>query len=266
MQHSDPDVLALVALGEQPSPADADHLRGCADCQDEVAGFARVVSGVRVDAGPGPAVAPPPRVWEAIAAGTGVTAAPRPERIVGEVADPPPAPPARRLAVARESTGSRPAGHVAGRPGRARERTRLLLAVAASLLVGAAAGVFGSSALNRGDSQPAAGQVLAQVDLSNLKQTAATGHAVLVRTSAGERIRVDTTKLANPQGGFYEVWLIDKDIKKMVGIGILHPGDDEFAVPNGVDLSQYPIVDISVQQPGDPKHSGDSVLRGSIPG
>jgi hypothetical protein len=42
------------------------------------------------------------------------------------------------------------------------------------------------------------------------------------------------------------------------------PGEDEFAVPNGVDLSQYPIVDISVEQPGDPKHSGNSVLRGTI--
>jgi hypothetical protein len=38
-------------------------------------------------------------------------------------------------------------------------------------------------------------------------------------------------------------------LKKMVGIGILHPGEDEFVVPNGVDLAQYPIVDISVQQP-----------------
>jgi hypothetical protein len=75
---------------------------------------------------------------------------------------------------------------------------------------------------------------------------------------------VDTSQLAPLQGGFYEVWLIDRDVKKMVGIGILHPGEDEFPVPNGVDLSQYPIVDISVQQPGDPRHSGDSVLRGTI--
>jgi hypothetical protein len=108
--------------------------------------------------------------------------------------------------------------------------------------------------------------VLAQVDLANLKQTAATGHAAVVETPTGRLIRVDTSKLAPPQGGFYEVWLIDKQIKKMVGIGILHPGEDEFAVPNGVDLTQYPIVDISVQQPGDPRHSGDSVLRGTITG
>ena len=62
------------------------------------------------------------------------------------------------------------------------------------------------------------------------------------------------------------MWLIDRSIKKMVPVGILSPGDDEFVIPNGVDISQYPVVDISVQQPGDPKHSGDSVLRGTISG
>jgi hypothetical protein len=194
-------------------------------------------------------------VWEAIAAGTGVTVAPRPERVAGEQA------PARNpLGLVRGGVMHRP-----DRPPGSRERNRLLLAVAASLVVGAAGGVLGTSLIDRNASpaaQPA--QVLAQVDLANLKQTAATGHAAVVETPTGRLIRVDTTKLAPPQGGFYEVWLIDKQIKKMVGIGILHPGEDEFAVPNGVDLTQYPIVDISVQQPGDPRHSGDSVLRGTI--
>ncbi len=261
MQHSDPDVLALVALGEAPSEADAEHLRACTQCQDEVAGFSRVVTGVRVDAAPGPAVVPPARVWDAIAAQTGVAVAPRPERVVGEQ----PAP--RPLELVRERDGDRAAA-VRRRPDRRGnghgERNRLLLAVAASLVVGAAGGVLGSTLLD--DDTPAQQQtvVLAQVSLANLKKTAATGQAVIVETPTGPRVRVDTSQLAPLEGGFYEVWLIDKQVKKMVGIGILHPGEDEFPVPNGVDLSQYPIVDISVQQPGDPRHSGDSVLRGTI--
>jgi hypothetical protein len=259
--------LALVALGETPSPADAEHLRGCADCQDEVAGFSRVVSGVRVDvAADAVPVAPPARVWDAIAAGTGVAVAPRPERVVGA----PPGPAARPLGLVRDRDGDH-ATAVRSRKdlrgGGRRGDRRLLLAVAASLVVGAAGGVLGSSLLGR-DEPPAAQttQVLAQVNLANLKNTAASGHAVVVQTPSGPHIRVDTSKLAPAQGAFYEVWLIDKDVKKMVGIGILHPGEDEFAVPNGVDLSQYPVVDISVQQPGDPRHSGDSVLRGTIAG
>ena len=125
--------------------------------------------------------------------------------------------------------------------------------------------MLGSSLLDR-DPPAAQTQVLAQVNLANLKNTAATGHAVVVETPTGPHIRVDTSKLAPADGAFYEVWLIDKQVKKMVGIGILHPGVDEFPVPNGVDLGQYPVVDISVQHPGDPRHSGDSVLRGTIAG
>jgi hypothetical protein len=274
VQHSDPEALALVALGETPSTADAEHLRGCVECQDEVAGFSRVVSGVRVDAADvadAPPMAPPARVWDAIAAGTGVAVAPRPERVVGAPAAPADAPAARPLGLVRVRDGDRAAAvrsrkDLRGGGGRRGDR-RLLLAVAASLVVGAACGVLGSSLLDRNDpAATQATQVLAQVDLKNLKDTAATGHALVVKTPTGPHIRVDTSKLAPEQGAFYEVWLIDKDVKKMVGIGILHPGEDEFAVPNGVDLSQYPIVDISVQQPGDPKHSGDSVLRGTIAG
>lgn len=265
MQHSDPDVLALVALGEAPSAADAEHLRTCPQCRDEVAGFSRVVSGVRVDVAEAPPVAPPPAVWEAIAARTGVTAAPRPERVAGGQAPGAQAPePPRPLGLVQ---GDRAGGvrRPQDRSGGARERNRLLLAVAASLVVGAAGGVLGTALVER-NAPPAAQpvQVLAQVDLANLKRTAATGHAVVVETPTGPHIRVDTAQLTPVAGGFYEVWLIDKQVKKMVGIGILHPGKDEFAVPNGVDLSKYPIVDISVQQPGDPRHSGDSVLRGTI--
>jgi hypothetical protein len=277
VQHCDPEVLALAALGETPAAADAEHLSACADCRDEVAALSRVVDGVRVEAAPASPVVPPARVWDAIAAGTGVTVAPRPERVAGAPAQGTAAgadaagaePPRTHPAFGREWEAERARGGARrrGRPGGTRERNRLLLAVAASLLVGAAAGVFGTSVAGRNPSsgaQPV--QVITQIDLANLKQTAATGHAAVVVTPAGRSIRVDTSRLASLQGGFYEVWLIDKQVKKMVGIGILHPGEDEFPVPNGVDLAQYPIVDISVQQPGDPRHSGDSVLRGTITG
>jgi hypothetical protein len=266
VQHSDPDVLALLALGEPAPAADTAHLDTCAQCRDEVEALARIVSTVRSDpeadavlaAHAGAAVAPPPRVWDAIAAQTGVAVAPRPERVAAPAAVLPlPA----RAQVRRSRGGSRAAGP--GRPARPR---MLVLAVAAALVVGAAAGSVATRVLSRPSPQTV--QVISQVDLTNLKPklNSASGHASVVETKAGPRLKVDVSSLAPQPGHFYEVWLIDKSIKKMVPVGILGPGDDEFVIPDGVDISNYPVVDISVQQPGDPRHSGDSVLRGTISG
>jgi hypothetical protein len=85
-----------------------------------------------------------------------------------------------------------------------------------------------------------------------------------VNTGSGRRLVLDVSQLSPVPGHFYEVWLIDKDVKKMVSLGILDGSSGQFAIPDGVDVSAYPVVDISVQEPGDPKHSGDSVLRGVI--
>ena len=82
MPHCAPEQLALAALAE-PLPADdAAHLASCAPCQAEVASLRRPVDVLAVPSlsGTAPEVAPPPRVWEAIAAATGVSAAPRAPR------------------------------------------------------------------------------------------------------------------------------------------------------------------------------------------
>jgi Anti-sigma-K factor rskA len=71
-------------------------------------------------------------------------------------------------------------------------------------------------------------------------------------------------KLGTPDG-FYEVWLIDPTVTKMVAIGVLSGSQGKFTLPNGVSLSSYPLLDISLQPlDGDPKHSGKSVLRGTF--
>ncbi len=276
MQHSDPDVLALVALGEPAPEADAAHIAGCPQCRADVADLGQVVATVRSDAAldadlaagtaaataaeGGPPIPPPAQVWDAIAARTGVAVAPRPEVIAAGATPPDTVTPLRR-----DRSSARRSG--AGDPSRRRWSPRartLTIAVAASLVVGAAVGSLVTHAVTT----PAPGTTVAQVDLDNLqpKVTSASGHASVVETKSGPRLKVDVASLRPQAGHFYEVWLIDRSIKKMVPVGILSPGDDEFVIPNGVDISQYPVVDISVQQPGDPKHSGDSVLRGTISG
>jgi hypothetical protein len=259
VQHSDPDVLALVALGERPPAADAEHLLACDQCRADVEQLREVVSAVRVEVPAGPAVAPPERVWRGIAAETGVRAAPRPDRVADAAAAQrsPAAPPVPDELAAR-------------RRRRAGIGVRTLTGVAAAaLVVGAAGGVVGSRLM--GEQSPPAGQqrdqqVVAQVELANLKPrvTDASGSASVVNTPAGRRLVLDVSKLPPTPGHFYEVWLIDNDVKKMVSLGVLDGSTGQFAIPNGVDVSAYPIVDVSVQEPGNPAHSGDSVLRGKI--
>jgi hypothetical protein len=274
VQHSDPDVLALVALGERAPIADAEHLLECAQCRADVAELRGVVTAVRVDVPVGAPVQPPAQVWEGIAAATGVRSAPRPERMADPSApsgtsqpaagDLPPAPDrgVDELALRR----SRPGGSPGWRP--------LVAVAAAALVVGAVGGAVGSRLVDRTPTAPPTAQpspsggqqVIAQVSLDNLKPaTGAAGSAAVVRTPSGQRLEIDVSRLEPVSGHFYEVWLIDRKIQKMVSLGILDGTTGEFVIPQGVDVGAYPIVDISVQQPGDPKHSGDSVLRGTIP-
>ena len=68
--HPSPDVLALLALGEQAgTSADREHVAGCAECRAEVESLARAVDvGRSADAGDDTLLTPPDRVWEAIRA------------------------------------------------------------------------------------------------------------------------------------------------------------------------------------------------------
>jgi hypothetical protein len=143
VQHVDAEVLGLAALGEALSEQDAAHVAACAQCRQDVEELGAVVATVRVDVPVGTAVLPPPRVWDAIAAQTGVTVAPRPAAMRG---DPPRGHNSRRGA-ADGSGPARPGGG-AGRQ-RAAERwwRGPVLAVAASALVLGAAGGAGVATL-----------------------------------------------------------------------------------------------------------------------
>ena len=68
--------------------------------------------------------------------------------------------------------------------------------------------------------------------------------------------------------GFYEVWLINQDGKRMVSLGVLDPATGgTFQVPSNLTGQGYRIVDISLEpDDGNPEHSHDSVVRGTLPG
>jgi len=92
-----------------------------------------------------------------------------------------------------------------------------------------------------------------------------TGRAKLVVLDDGSRaIDLDVRGLPNINGEFFELWLIDRQVKGMVSIGPVR-GSGRYIIPNGVATDAFPIVDVSIEPvDGVPTHSGVSVLRGVL--
>ena len=284
MQHLDPESLSLLALGEELGDDAADHLRSCASCAADYAGLRRAV----VAAKPGPPDAsalesPGPQVWAGIHRSLGLSAAVAADPLGSPASwgsgppSPAPLPPQtaetqpRRDAAA--GTPQTPAGPPTPLPSReeraARKRERgggsgwirrpgvWLAAAAATALL--AAGVFWSVQQN----QPAV-TPLAQAELAPVDQHSATGSARVVETKDGQRtleVRVDK----NEARGYQEVWLIAPDLSRLVSLGVMTSESGSFAVPAGLDLGDYPIVDVSDEPvDGNPAHSSVSIVRGTL--
>ena len=249
MQHCMPEQLALAALREPLPPDDAAHLAACAECRAEVAALQRGVELLAVPelAAPGAPVPPPPHVWASIAAATGVSSSPRSEGVATAAV---PAPVAEPVPM--------PAPNVV--PLRARRPRPWLLAVAAAV-VGAAVGAGAVVALQRDDD----GASVAAAALDPLEDADASGSARVVEREDGTRmleVELDAPAL---DGAYYEVWLLEPDVSGLVPMGTTKAGTTVFEIPAGLDLDQFPVVDVSIEPlDGDPSHSGDSVARGVL--
>ncbi len=277
MQHSTPEQLALAALREPLPDADTAHLAACEQCRAEVASLRRAVDALAVPelAAPGASVAPPMRVWDSIAAATGVTATPRPERLApssAPVSTPSLAvtPPVEHRSVEERSFeersvgGPSPTGTVL--PFRARRRPVLLVAAAA--VAGAAIGAGAVAVLRDStpepDRSPVAAPVVA-VDLDPLADNDASGRASVIERTDGTRVLEVELRAGDLDDRYYEVWLIDEAVQDMVPVGVARAGTVTFELPGGLDLGRFPIVDVSVEPlDGDPTHSGVSVARGVL--
>jgi hypothetical protein len=270
VSHIDPDLLALLALGEDADGEARAHLADCPDCRAEVRELTKVVTAARS----GPDIvqldAPPPGLWSRVAAAAGVDAAPasgngvasRPDAAAGLLPVPGPAP-AREAAPApvREAAPGR-----AGRPPWWRRRP--LTAVAASLVAGLIIGAGGAAGIRQLTAAPAT-HVVASIPLRPLPQfpewRAASGTAVMGRGPHGQQLTVSLRAPRKP--GFYEVWLLARNGISMISLGDLGPGHTgKFTMPPGVDLANYSRIDVSLQPfNGSTLHSRTSVVRGSLP-
>ncbi|MGL5864693.1 MAG: anti-sigma factor domain-containing protein [Dermatophilaceae bacterium] len=261
MFHPDDDALADLALGEPVNPSVRDHASSCPVCATEVESLSRALAVLRT--APVELLAPPPRVWDAVRSAVLLDDAPAPVQVAAPAVairdtDPPadPYPPAIELGSRRDSQAS--------------PRSRRTVGfgwLAAAAAVGVIGGGVGVAALDRSDSptEPAS-VVLASARLDTLDTKSAKGSAELVRTGASTDLSVRTEPIdAGP--GYVEVWLINRDLKRMVSVGVLAPGasSQTFTVPQTLVDDGYVVVDIS-REPldGDSTHSGDSVVRGAL--
>jgi hypothetical protein len=110
-----------------------------------------------------------------------------------------------------------------------------------------------------------AGSEVAAARLQALEDSGASGTAVVVE-QADHTLDLEVTMRApHPASGYYEAWLADAGLDRMVAVGALHEGTTTLPLPAGLSLGRYVVVDVSVQQlNGDPAHSDHSIARGRL--
>lgn len=231
------DNLVLLALGESVPQEFAEHEATCAQCQQELAGYADTVSLAResdVHRDQLTAV-PPASVWSGITAELGLTGSPR------ATSD------ARVRAGTARST-----------------RWRWGLLAAAAVVAIAGAGVGGYFA-GRSDSASNASISTARLERVPTGPDDVSGSAVVHTAGVGRQLTITTTGLPLRQG-YYEVWLFNPTTQGMTPVGTLGDhGGGTFTVPAGIDLRDYHVIDISAQDyGGSTVQHGQSVLQGPL--
>jgi hypothetical protein len=232
MTHLDPDLIALLALGEDAAtPQQLRHLDSCAECTVELRALRRAATAARAADGLPPLQQPGPDVWAGIVRELGTAAS-------------------------LDAASDEPAPVVALRSSRRRRIVLAAVAAAVVLLVGGVGVV-----LLRTASDPIASARL----IAFPAWKGQSGSAELVRGSGGvESIEVRTT--VRPDGTTdHEVWLMTAGAKRLVSLGTLHGTAGRFAVPAGLDVHRFRFVDVSDEpRDGNPAHSGDSIVRGAL--
>ena len=245
--HVDDETLALLALGEQVgSAADLDHVADCARCAHEVASLSGVAQLARESGPEPPLVAPAPQVWDRVAAELGLgaraAAAARGDLSVGSAAPEPPEATVLPLAPRRRTT-----------------RSWIAVAAAAGLVVG------GAGATVWWQSRADDSTLVASAVLEPLPGWSETGTAQVRTAADGSRTLVVDLDSAPTGEGFLEVWLLRPDVSGLVSLGTLDGTTGTFALPAGLDLAEFPVVDVSDEPlDGEPAHSGVSVVRGAL--
>lgn len=302
MVHVNSALLAGHALGQDDAldAAEQEHLAGCTHCRAELDQYRRVVE---LSQEPQASAVPTPpleRIWQSIQAelAPNSTAQIAPTRTM--VADSPPPPPVSDKAaddnatadqtaideiavdeIAVDEPGSaeprsaepasaeplaaRSAGTVDAEDevSSARRRRKWWPIVAAAAALGLVVGAGATVIVNRDDVA-----VAASTPLTALPGQTGHGTAELLRGRDDPELRVSVDG-APPANRYREVWLINSDGERMYSLGVLpENGSGTYPLPtllaNGLD--GFTVVDVSIEPyDGNPEHSRNSQVRGSLP-
>lgn len=256
MSHLDPEQLALLALGEPVASDDERaHLAACPACAAEVKEMAHAAMVARTTMEEGALEQPSAEVWARIHDDLSLS----PDVAADPLGAQAPAP------VAPAAVGPDAAGPGAEGSGRVRQRrsSGRVWALAASLVLVAAGGAIAWTLVSSN---------LASTPVATAELEAFPDHQGAAGTAEvsedGEGVRALTVTLDGAGGGaddYREVWLIRNDGEALISLGVLEADSGTFSIPSGVDLTEYDLVDISVEPvDGDPAHSGDSIVRGQL--
>ncbi|MDO7881793.1 anti-sigma factor [Salinibacterium soli] len=235
MSHVDPEVIALLALGEgQPSDAERMHLAHCGQCRADLAMLTATASVGRSTVVVDRVESPSPEVWDRIAHELGLDGEGRP----GVEPTSAPVVPLRR-----------------------RRRILPVLIGASAAAVVAVVAVVGWQIL-----RPLPTVQVASATLEPFPAwPTSSGTATVLELPDGTRelhVDLDAPEEAD---GYREAWLISTDGSKLVSLGVIDGSAATFVVPRAIDLGEFSLVDVSLERAdGDPGHSGDSIVRGPL--
>lgn len=229
--HTDPELLSLIALGEQVgTDDDRFHVQTCPTCAEEVSELHRLVTLVRSVGSDTELTAPDPRVWDKIRDELALPTAQEPT-VLEPVQEP-----TALLPLGPESSATSP---------------QSLLSVVAAALGGPS---HGSAAL-------VAHAALAPVRAGS---PATSGEAVIATDELGRRILQVALSAEPPAPGLRHAWLVHREDPTLrQALGILDGPYGVWTVDQSIDLEQYAIVDIS-QSPSETEHSDHTIVRGQL--
>lgn len=236
MTHLDDERIVDLALGAPAETREDAHITGCSTCAATLESLHETIALTR-SGEPIVLVDPPPTVWQSIQTELHATSTPATVTSLDE----------RR----RRRRGGLP--------------TAWLLAAASVL--GVVLGVGGTTLAARIGAQPEPSEVtVAAASLAPLDSPETQGVASLVDRDGALRLDLPAMDL-DPGEGYLEVWLINRDLTRMISVGVI-PGDaTELVLPISQQLIDegYVIVDIS-REPFDdqPAHSGETLVRGEL--
>jgi Anti-sigma-K factor rskA len=272
--HTNPEILALLALGEDSAASEADrsHIASCAICTNEVAELGHLAEVGRAAKGSDRLLTPDPRVWDRIREEIGlkdhvehpldqVSLVTNPQE--PSVASPAPEPVAPGGSVPTTGAVVHELRPGANRKGGTRGRRLIALAVAAAVALVAGVGIgLGIDRLRRPEPT-----VLDRTELAPLPEWPdSSGQATLERDADGVRILMVDLSTGRPLDGRQQGWLIDPDSGDMVTLGLMSQLRGVWTVPTNVDLQRYRVLDISEEplNDSDPAHSRNSIVRGTL--